>query len=129
MSAYGDTYSYGILLLEMFTGKRPTDEMFREGSNLHNFVKRAVPEQVKQITDPTLLQEEPTGDDDKHEISSMRNSRPLECLNSILRIGISCSVEFPRERMKISDAVAQLHSVRNELQSTGGNNAIFLLKS
>ncbi|KAJ6894099.1 LRR receptor-like serine/threonine-protein kinase [Populus alba x Populus x berolinensis] len=116
VSAYGDTYSYGILLLEMFTGKRPTDEMFREGSNLHNFVKRAVPEQVKQITDPTLLQEEPTGDDDKHEFSSIRNSRSLECLNSILRIGISCSVEFPRERMRISDAVAQLHSVRNELQ-------------
>ncbi|KAJ6770186.1 LEUCINE RICH REPEAT FAMILY PROTEIN EXPRESSED [Salix purpurea] len=49
------------------------------------------------------------------------SSRILECLNSIFRIGISCSVESPRERMKISDAVAQLYSVRNELQSTAGN--------
>ncbi|KAG5235288.1 LRR receptor serine/threonine-protein kinase [Salix suchowensis] len=107
VSASGDTYSYGILLLEMFTGKRPTDEMFRDGSNLHDFAKRAVPEQVNQITDPTLAQE--------------FSSRILECLNSIFRIGISCSVESPRERMKISDAVAQLCSVRNELQSTAGN--------
>jgi serine/threonine protein kinase len=38
-SALGDVYSYGIFLLETFTGKRPTDKMFKDGFNLHNFVK------------------------------------------------------------------------------------------
>ena len=30
VSPLGDIYNYGILLLEMFIGRRPTDEMFKE---------------------------------------------------------------------------------------------------
>ncbi|KAB2063996.1 hypothetical protein ES319_A10G258400v1 [Gossypium barbadense] len=57
LSTKGDVYSYGILLLEMFTGKSPIDERFREGLSLHNFVKAALPERIIEITDPILVQE------------------------------------------------------------------------
>ncbi|XP_030460858.1 probable LRR receptor-like serine/threonine-protein kinase At3g47570 [Syzygium oleosum] len=57
VSREGDVYSYGILLLEMFTGVSPTNERFRENFNLHKFVKEALPEQPLEITDPFLLQE------------------------------------------------------------------------
>ena len=33
-STSGDVYSFGILLLEMLVGKKPTDEMFKEGLSL-----------------------------------------------------------------------------------------------
>ena len=33
VSVEGDIYSFGIILLEMITGKRPTDEMFKDGIN------------------------------------------------------------------------------------------------
>ncbi|KAI8531158.1 hypothetical protein RHMOL_Rhmol11G0115800 [Rhododendron molle] len=43
-STVGDVFSFGILLLEMFTGKRPTDNMFNDHLNLHTFVKNALPD-------------------------------------------------------------------------------------
>ncbi|CAL2267945.1 unnamed protein product [Prunus armeniaca] len=36
VSFLGDIYSFGIPLLEMFTGKRPTDDMFRDGLSITN---------------------------------------------------------------------------------------------
>ena len=44
VSTFGDIYSYGILLLEMFTGKRPTDNIFKDDLNLHDFARGALPE-------------------------------------------------------------------------------------
>ncbi|XP_042423001.1 probable LRR receptor-like serine/threonine-protein kinase At3g47570 [Zingiber officinale] len=57
VSVQGDVYSYGILLLEMFSGKKPIDEAFAEGLNLHKYVELALPEQVVKIMDPMLLLE------------------------------------------------------------------------
>jgi hypothetical protein len=49
ISTYGDIYSYDILLLEMFTAKRPTDDMFNDSLTLHDFVKAALPEKVLML--------------------------------------------------------------------------------
>ncbi|PIA24724.1 hypothetical protein AQUCO_68600001v1, partial [Aquilegia coerulea] len=45
VSMEGDVYSYGILLLEMFTRKRPTDDIFLNGLSLHNYAEMALPNQ------------------------------------------------------------------------------------
>ncbi|XP_056167357.1 probable LRR receptor-like serine/threonine-protein kinase At3g47570 [Syzygium oleosum] len=34
----GDVYSFGVLLLEMFTGLSPTNDRFKDNMTLHNFV-------------------------------------------------------------------------------------------
>ncbi|KAL5081179.1 hypothetical protein RYX36_009600 [Vicia faba] len=54
VSTCGDMYSFGILLLEVFTGRRPTDEAFENGQNLHNFVARSFPDNLREILDPCL---------------------------------------------------------------------------
>ncbi|KAL7185337.1 hypothetical protein ACSBR2_027303 [Camellia fascicularis] len=86
VSTFGDVYSYRIPLLEMFTGKRPTDNMFCDSLGLHNFVKIALPEQAASIiADPRLFKQKDQSSANSHKIQ--------ECLISILKVGITCSEE------------------------------------
>ncbi|KAL6128707.1 hypothetical protein ACLB2K_072062 [Fragaria x ananassa] len=119
VSTYGDVYSFGILLLEMFTGKRPTDHMFTEGLNLHNYVKTALPERILEISEPLLLQETATSAADAHMPNqlSVRTQKFEECLILILGIGLACSVESPTNRKDISDVASELQSIRRNLLS------------
>ncbi|GKA17108.1 kinase-like domain-containing protein, partial [Tanacetum coccineum] len=44
MTSSGDVYSFGILLLEVMTGKKPTDGMFNEGLSLHKYAYMTLPD-------------------------------------------------------------------------------------
>ncbi|KAM5555360.1 hypothetical protein ABKV19_023324 [Rosa sericea] len=117
VSTYGDVYSFGILLLEMFTGKRPTDHMFSDSLNLHNYVKTALPELVSEISESLVLQEGTTNVTEAHRHSrlSVRAQKIEEWLTLILGIGIACSVESPTNRKDISDVASELQSIRRNL--------------
>ena len=126
-------YSYGVFLLEMFLGKRPTDEMFKDDLNLHNFVKMALPDLLVQIVDPTLLprevEETPATtmvareDNNENEIEIEEDEETqvfcqvevnvYKCLVSVLEIGLACSVESPKERMNTEEVTKELHLIKN----------------
>ncbi|GAY67504.1 hypothetical protein CUMW_257020 [Citrus unshiu] len=111
VSMMGDVYSFGILLLEMFTRKRPTDKMFNDSLNLHKFAKTVRPEKVMVIVDPSLLL------DLEARVSNSRNpknerAKIEDCLVAIMRVGVLCSVESPFERMQMTDVVAKLCAAR-----------------
>ncbi|XVF83927.1 hypothetical protein PTKIN_Ptkin16aG0533400 [Pterospermum kingtungense] len=121
VTTYGDVYSYGILLLEMFTGRRPTDEIFKENLNLHSFVKTALPHHVDEITDPILLQESFKGQtriNNTFNEKSHKENTLLWGLNSIFEIGVACSSKLPTERMNMVNVVAQLCSIKETLFPT-----------
>ena len=118
VSINGDVYSYGILLLKRFTGKRPTDSIFQDGINRHDFVKAAFPEQIIDIVDPILLwerQEEETRMINSHNEDRNGSSNILKSLNLILQIGVACYTEFPKERMNINTVVVELHKIRQNI--------------
>ena len=48
-STQGDVYSFGGMLLEVITGKRPTDVIFHEGLTLHDWVRRRYPHDVGAV--------------------------------------------------------------------------------
>ncbi|KAM7466662.1 hypothetical protein LguiB_014224 [Lonicera macranthoides] len=101
-SMNGDVYSYGILLLEMMTGKSPIDPMFNEGHNLHNFAKMAFPDHVKEIVEPKLLSNneevETTTSNNMQSKGQSRNSNIDEdCLIFMVKVGVACSTESPQD--------------------------------
>ncbi|XP_073110911.1 receptor kinase-like protein Xa21 [Elaeis guineensis] len=97
-STAGDVYSYGILLLEIFIGKRPTDDKFKDGLNLHKYVQMAFPEQVMDIIDPRSFSAE------EHE----------ECIVSVIKYGLLCSKESPEERLEMTEVAKEMVAIRDK---------------
>ncbi|KAL5570535.1 hypothetical protein UlMin_027110 [Ulmus minor] len=128
ISIEGDVYSFGILILEIFTGRRPTDQMFNDSYNLHNFVKTVLPDRLVEIIDPYLLSREVEETNSRGGINenilesqdeiierdnlNQMNVKTRKCLLSVLEIGLACSRESPKERANMNDAVRELHLIK-----------------
>jgi serine/threonine protein kinase len=108
ISTAGDVYSFGILLLEMITGKRPTDKMFMESMNIVNFVQKNFPDQILQIIDVNLQ------DDDNTPIKITKGSRARKhkCLLSMLDMGLFCTRQSPKERPDMREVAGKLHATK-----------------
>ncbi|KAK2633136.1 hypothetical protein EUGRSUZ_L00464 [Eucalyptus grandis] len=114
----GDVYSFGVLILKMFTGKRPIDDMFENGLDLHCFAKGALANQVERAIDSVLLQE--IKQSEMKRIVNLDGKNKswcsiLECLVSILKIGVTSSSESPRERMDIGNVLSKLQGIKKKL--------------
>ena len=104
ISAEGDVYSYGILLLEMFTAKRPTDPLFQGGQSIRSYVAAAYPGRVMQAADPMLVQ---------HNENNMDDGSLEECMMLVFRVALRCTEESPRARLITRDAIRELIAVRD----------------
>ena len=97
----------------MFTRRRPTENEFAEGSNLHKYVEMALPDRAIDVIDQHLLS---VTEDDEGRARDNQNIREkrIACIISILQIGVSCSKDLPADRMQIRDALKELLVTRDK---------------
>ena len=100
-------YSFGTVILELFTGMAPTHDMFRDGLTLQKHVENAFPGMLMQIVDPVLLSTE-----EANANSLQDGSNTMEhAIFSVMKVALSCSNHAPTERMCMRDAAAAIRRI------------------
>ncbi|KAG6642321.1 hypothetical protein CIPAW_09G134400 [Carya illinoinensis] len=108
VSARGDIYSYGILLMETFTKKKPTDDIFTGEVSLKRLVEESLFLSIMEVVDINLL-------GDKIDYSVMEN-----CLSSIMGLALNCCADLPEQRIDVKNVSSTLQKIKRKfLQDIG----------
>lgn len=106
-STSGDVYSFGILLLEILTGKRPTDPMFTDGLDIISFVENSFPDQIFQVIDAHLVEECKKLTQDQ----KVTENEIYQCLAALLQVALSCTRLLPSERSNMKQVASKIHAI------------------
>lgn len=97
-----DVYSYGVVVLEVLTGKQPIDPTIPEGAPLVDWVRRR--KGSSDVLEPSL------------------RCRPKSEINEILQVlgvALLCVSPIPDERPGMKDVAAMLKEIRHEREDCG----------
>ncbi|CAL4968072.1 unnamed protein product [Urochloa decumbens] len=112
VSTEGDIYSYGILIIEMITGRRPTDNAFDGILGLRNHVEMALNNNVMSAVDVELVTE--IGNE-QTTVGGSSSKIKVNSLMSLLKLALLCSVETPSRRASTEAIIKELQVIKRAL--------------
>ncbi|CAK8536378.1 unnamed protein product [Lathyrus sativus] len=98
-----DIYSFGVVILELVTGKQPIDPEYGEKDLVKWVSSKLNEEELDQVIDPTL-----------------DYSKYKEEINKVLKLGILCTSSLPINRPSMRSVVKMLQEVASVAKSRSG---------
>ncbi|GLJ14420.1 hypothetical protein SUGI_0233020 [Cryptomeria japonica] len=106
ISVKGDVYSYGVVVLETLTEKRPTNPMFGSGLTLPAWVSQSFPHSLGDVVAAGVVEE--MGPNRRYGTSM---------IEELLKLGLSCTSQLPHQRPSMAEVLTVLQNVRQILDS------------
>lgn len=95
-------YSYGVVLLEVLTGKQPTDNRIPDGAHIVSWVNKQVRERRREsasMLDQQLI---------------LRCGTQIQEMLQVLGVALLCVNHSPEERPAMKDVTLMLKEIRHE---------------
>ncbi|XP_010501502.1 PREDICTED: leucine-rich repeat receptor-like protein kinase PEPR2 [Camelina sativa] len=114
-SKESDVYSYGVVLLELVTGKRAVDRSFPEDTNIVSWVRSVLSsyedddDTAGPIVDPTLVDE-------------LLDTKLREQAIQVTDLALRCTDKRPENRPSMRDVVKLLTDLKDFVRSTSGSD-------
>ncbi|XP_015160596.1 LRR receptor-like serine/threonine-protein kinase EFR isoform X3 [Solanum tuberosum] len=104
VSTMGDVYSYGIMLMETLTRKKPMDDLFIGELSLKRWVFESLPDRVMDVVDANLFSRQ-------DEQFSFKET----CFKLVMELASQCTSESPQERISMKDVLVRLNKIQTNL--------------
>ncbi|KAL0337539.1 UNVERIFIED_CONTAM: Receptor kinase-like protein Xa21 [Sesamum calycinum] len=102
VSTMADVYSYGILLMEIFTGKKPTDDTFTGDLTMKKWVSESLQDEIMEIIDAKLV--------------TMMTEEELDANSKFFRLvmtmALECTEDLPENRIDMINVLARLKKIQ-----------------